>query len=193
MINETLIPIIGILVTTLVAIYSIRKIAETNRVSNIHLEMTSCLISTISILDRAISLLDDISRHVVYYRVPEQKIIETAYDRYWREIKDLSDKFKKIQSKQKLVFPSELYNNIQDLLKAINNARELVKHVSPDENNLYPDTQELQKEIEIVASKYKNFINRARCYLGTDEISPISKLREEILKANDDEKISKKV
>jgi len=181
---------LAILITTLVAIYSIRKTAEANRISNIHLEMASCLIDTISILREAICLLEDIANHVVYNQVPEGKILETAYSRYWKNIKYLSEQFIIIQAKQKLVFPKELYEKIQELIGSINSARKLAKEASPNENNIYPDTRELKNIVNDIALKYRNFIHCARCYLGTDTITPILKKGDEILKSIEDKKIN---
>ena len=52
-----IISIIGIILTASVAIYSIRKNVEANRVSMIHTEMFQCLIETFPILFEVINLL----------------------------------------------------------------------------------------------------------------------------------------
>lgn len=188
--NESLVSMVGILLTTLVALISIRKTAEANLVSNIHLKMTSCLVDTIAILNEVIYLLEDIDRHVVYYDATEDRMIETAYVRYWREIGPLSKRFKEIQSMQKLVFPKELYNCIQGLIIKINAARDLAKSATPNDNNIYPDTQELNQAINGAAASYKKFINNARLYLGTNALPVIGNKNEEILKAKIDDKKS---
>lgn len=188
--NESLVSMLGILLTTLVALISIRKTAEANLVSNIHLKMTSCLVDTIAILNEVISLLEDVDGHVVYYDTTKDKMIETAYVRYWREIGQLSKHFKEIQSMQKLVFPKKLYNYTQELIIKINAARDLAKSAEPNNNNIYPDTQELNKAINGAASSYRKFINNARFYLGTNVLLPIGNKNEEILKAKIDDKKS---
>ena len=94
------ISILGILVTTVVAIYSIRKTAEANRVSTVHNEMVQCVIDSIIKMRMIRNLLNAIANRVSYYRLPEQELIETAYTRYWREIQAISANFKIIQAKQ---------------------------------------------------------------------------------------------
>ena len=75
--------LISILVVLLIAIFTIRKTAEENRVSNIHAELCSCLVDTVSLIDDLLSLLDGLANHIVYQTVPEEQILETAYSRYW--------------------------------------------------------------------------------------------------------------
>ena len=76
--NHT-ISIIGIIATAGIAIYSIRKTAEASRVTNTYSEMKSCLMETVLILDKVLTLLDGVAKKVVYYRIPEKEIIETAH------------------------------------------------------------------------------------------------------------------
>lgn len=173
----------------LVAIWLVRKTAEANRITNTYSGMKSCLIETVLILDKVLTLLDGVARKVVYYRVPEKEAIETAYDRYWREIGFLAVRFKEMQSKQKLILPAKLYSRIQELIKEINSARELAKGAVPNEKHIYPDTSELQEKVKSATSQYKDFINNARSYLGTSMLTPFSKKSEDILKTNEDAKI----
>ncbi len=183
--NHT-ISIMGIVLTAGIAIYSIRKTAEVSRVTSTYSEMKSCLIETVLIFDKALVLLDGVARKIVYYRVPERTPVETAYNRYWKEIGPLANRFKEMQAKQKLVLPSVLYEGIQKLIRETNLARELVKGAVPDENHIYPDTSELQEKMESATSKYKDFINMARCYLGASELIPLSKKVEDILNTNEE-------
>jgi len=189
MLIETQISILGILATTWMAVYAIRKTAEANRISNTHSEMLSCLIETAFVLHESISLLDDIGRHVIYSDIPEEKIIETAYDRYWKTIGALSKEFKKLQSKQKLVLPINIYLNIQKVIEKLNNARELAKYSKPDENNIYPDTTELNKAITEAFGEYRKLINLSRKYSGPNALTPLSAKEDNILRGN--EKINK--
>ena len=187
--NHT-ISIIGIIATAGIAIYSIRKTAEASRVTNTYSEMKSCLMETVLILDKVLTLLDGVAKKVVYYRIPEKEIIETAYDRYWREIGPLAGQFKEMQSKQKLILPARLYGCIQELIKEMNFARELAKSAVPRENHIYPDTSELQNKMGKVALRYKAFINDARHHLGANANVPFSKKGEEIFKTNEEVKNS---
>ncbi len=125
--------------------------------------------------------MDDISRKVFYARVPENKFIETAYARYWREIQNLSQEFDINQSKQKFVLPKELYEKMQRLIDKINKAREVAKHLTPDGNNVYPDTEGLKPIIKEINSLYVDFVHTARNYLGVDKLKPFSMRQERIL------------
>lgn len=189
--NESLVSMAGILMTTLMALISIRKTAEANRVSNIHMKMTSCLVDTVAILGELISLLDDIDRHVIYENVSGSSVIETAYIRYWKKIGPFSKRFKEIQAMQKLVFPKKLYDGIQELIKEMNEARNFAKYAEPNNNNIYPDTNELRNAVNKASLSYRKFVNDARLYLGTNTLAPIVKKSEEILKAEIDNKESK--
>jgi len=179
--TEAGIPILGILVTTLVAIYSIRKIAEENRVSAVHNEMVQCIIDSIIKMRIVRKLLNDIANKVSYYRFPEHKLIETAYDRYWREIQTISIEFKLIQAKQMFVFPEKLYGKIQNLINKTNEAKEEAKHYNPQANNFTPGDNKLNKIVKEINSIYVDFVNDARRYVRVDDLDPISVKSENIL------------
>jgi len=183
---------LGIAITAIVAIYTIRKTAEENRVSNIHAELCSCLVDTVSILHNVLTLLDAVAKKVVYHSVLEGKIIETGYDRYWREISTLAEKFKAVQAKQRLVFPRKLYEDIQKIIKIINKARELVRQVAPDNNHIYPDTTNLQETVNEAISAYRNFLNESRKYLGTDKLKQFTVSDELFIKGKEFAKILEK-
>lgn len=176
-----LIPILGILVTTLVSIIAIRKTAEANRVSAIHNEMLHCIIDSIESIRKVRVLLYNISRKTSYFRLPNNQFIETAYDRYWREIQDISEEFNLNQSKQKFVLPKKLYEKMQKLIDKINKAKNEVKDLKPDQNNIYPDTQELEKIVKEITSLYVDFVHEARIYVGADALTPFSTTKEHIL------------
>jgi len=65
---------IGIAVTAIVAIYTIRRIARESRISNIHSELVSCLVDTVYLIEQVLSLLDDIANHRIYRAIPEEEI-----------------------------------------------------------------------------------------------------------------------
>jgi hypothetical protein len=165
---------IGIALTTGVAIYSIRRTVEEMRLSNIHVEMCACLVDTVRVVHESITLLDGIARKACYNKIPEEEFIENAYTRYWREIGKLSDQYKSIQAKQKLIFPSNLYEEINGVIKKLNEARESARYAAPDQNHIYPDTSDLQQAVSNAATAYRNFVNLSRIYLGTDKIKPFA-------------------
>jgi len=178
---KTVIPILGILVMTLVSIVAIRKTAESNRISTIHNEMLHCIIDSIESIRKVRLLLIHISRKVVYSKLPENKVIETAYDRYWREIKDISEEFNLQQSKQKFVLPKDLYAKMQDLIDKINEAKSKVKYLEPDKNHFYPNTEDLETIVKEINSLYVDFVHEARVYIGVDALKPFSIEKEQIL------------
>lgn len=180
--------ILGILVTTLVAIYSIRKTAEANRVSTVHNEMVQCVIDSIIKMRMTRNLLNEIANRVSYYRLPEHGLIETAYNRYWREIQTISADFEIIQAKQMFVFPQKLYEKMQSLINKTNEAREEAKHYNPKTNNFIPHDNKLSKIVKEINSIYVDFVNDARRYVGANALPPISVKNEEILKVEETEK-----
>lgn len=177
---------IGIAVTASIAIYTIRKTAEESRVTNIHTELCACLVDTVSIVDDILTLLDDVANHVVYQSIPEEKITETAYARYWREISPLAERFKKIKVKQRLVFPRKLYEDVQVIVKKVNVARSLARQAAPNDDHTYPDTRELRSTVDEAISAYLNFLHESRKYLGTDRLEPITLVSELPIKAKED-------
>jgi len=182
---ETIVSLLGIVIIATVAIYTIRKTAKESRVSNIHAEMCACLVDTVSVLNEVFSLLNDITRHVVYNKILEDQIAETAYERYWRELGNLSKRFKEIYAKQQLVFPRKLYKTSQEIVQKVNDARKLARVAKPDKDAVYPDTSKLQQAIKTAFVAYRNFVNDSRAYLGTDKLEPIMMATETTLKAQE--------
>jgi len=178
---------IGIAVTAIVAIYTIRRIARESRISNIHSELVSCLVDTVYLIEQVLSLLDDIANHRIYRAIPEEEITETAFDRYWRKIGELSDRFREIQSKQRLILPRKLYEKVQEIVLKINEARKLARNAKPNENYLYPNTSELKTVVDIAISSYRELLHESRKYFGTDKLKPISLKSELPIKAKEDE------
>jgi len=185
---ETGIPILAMIITALVAVYSIRKTAEENRVSAVHNEMTQCITDSIIRMRMVRKLLNDIANKVSYYRFPEDELVETAYDRYWREIQTISTESKLIQAKQMFVFPRELYEKMQNLINKTNEAREEAKHYNPQVNDFTPGDNELKKIVKEINSIYVDFVNTARRYVRVDALDPISAKNEKILKVEETKK-----
>ncbi len=85
------ISVVAVGIPAIIAVVAIRKTARENRLSNVHHYMTDCIIDSIQIIKKPLGLLEDISNKVFYIKIPERDFIETAYDRYWREIKSISE------------------------------------------------------------------------------------------------------
>ena len=182
------ISILGILVTTFVAIYSIRKTAEANRVSTVHNEMVQCVIDSIIKMRMTRTLLNEVANKVSYYRFPENELIETAYTRYWREIQTISTEFETIQAKQMFVFPKDLYEKMQTLINKTNEARDKAKHYNPETNNFTPGNNSLSEIIKQMNIIYVDFVNDARRYIGASALTPMSVNNEQILKVEETKK-----
>jgi len=163
--------IVGIIATTIVAMYSIRKTAKESRVTSIHTEMLSCLVDTALLFSKLLNYLNEVSQKVVYQSIPDGADFGSAYQRYWQELGNISKKFKVIQAKQRFVFPKEIYKKTQDIIKGLNEARELAKDANPQSN---PDTTTLIRKVATVNTTFKEFLNLSRSYIGTQELGPIS-------------------
>ncbi|MBP7088465.1 MAG: hypothetical protein KBB01_04115 [Candidatus Omnitrophica bacterium] len=182
---ETGLAMLSIFVTTWVAIYSIRKTAEANRVSTVHSEMVKCVIDSIVKMRMTRKLLNAVANKVYYYLIPEDNLIESAYKRYWREIKTISTAFNVIQARQMFVFPQRLYKRMQSFIKKANEAREEAKYYNPESNSFTPGNNKLNEIVKEMNSIYVDFVNDARLYISADAISPISVKNEEILKVEE--------
>jgi len=146
--------------------------------------------SPVRLSNAQIILLDGIARKAFYNKVPEEEFIEDAYARYWREIGNLSDQYKSIQARQKLVFPSKLYKETNHVIKKLNEARKFARYAAPDQNHVYPDTSDLQQAVGDAATEYRNLVNYSRTYLGTDKIKPFAVESELELKGKENEEPS---
>ena len=167
------ISLVAVGIPAIIAIVVIRKTARENRVSNVHNYMTDCIIDSIRVINRPLRLLEDISNKAFYEEIPKRDFIETAYDRYWREIKSISEKFSIIQNRQKFLLPNELYTIMQKLIDKLNESREESKHLIP-ENKVYPNTDELKKIIKEANNLYVKFVNIARAYIGVDNLTSLN-------------------
>jgi hypothetical protein len=136
--------------------------------------MTSCIIETVFLLNKVLNLLREISGKVFYFSIPEGNPIDNAYNRYWRNLGDYSTKFQEIQAKQKIVFPKELYEKCQELIKKLNEARNISQGLKPNEENRYPDTSQLIPIVNDAISIYTDFLNMARSYSGANKLEPIT-------------------
>ena len=161
----SLVSVVAIIVTSVVAIRNIRKTAEESRVTEVHKEMAKCLADTIEIIDRVLYLLNGVANSVTYHDIQKDLDIETAHDRYWKEIGELSIKFKSIFARQRLFFHQDLYKKMQEIISQLNKARELARE---------PDNEELRQLIKKISSSYNLFINEARSYLGTDRLDRLA-------------------
>lgn len=177
--------ILGILVTTFVAIYSIRKTAEANRVSTVHNEMVQCVIDSIVKMRMIRNLLNEVANRVSYYRLPENELIETAFVRYWREIQPITTEFKIIQAKQMFVFPKSLYEKMQNLIHKINEARDKAEHYNPASDTFTSGDNDLSEYIKEINNIYVDFVNDARRYVGASALVPISVNKEQILQVEE--------
>ena len=97
-----------------------------------------------------------------------------------------------MHSIQRLVLPKKLYEDSQKILKQLNKARLFAKKAMPDQNNIYPDTSELEKVTDKVISSYRTFVNDCRSYLGPDELKPLSIKSVVLLKATEESKMENK-
>jgi hypothetical protein len=169
-----LIAIASILATAGVAIFSIRKAAENSKVTTIHQELIKVLADSYSVMSKMIKLLRDIGYHVVYTKVPDEEIVESAHKRYWRELGHLSDEFNELQFKQRLVVPKNLYDEIQRVVVLINDGKALVKGVSIEEDKYYSDTSELCDHVKNLIHQYRFLLNQSREYIEPDLLKPLA-------------------
>lgn len=59
---------------------------------------------------------------------------------------------------------------MQKLIDKLNKSREESKYLMP-ENKIYPNTDELKKIIKEANNLYVKFVNRARAYIGVDNLT----------------------
>ena len=167
--------ITSIAIPALVAIRSIRGVAEESRLSSVHSEMRSCLIKAVDILGRALDLLDAVSRNVTYRNILTQEPIETAHQRFWREIDPLVTKYKKLTSSLRLLLPKDLTEKLRVLVGKINTAKNFAVDSTP--------SPELRNAVEDAGRHYRDFINACRAYIKADELKPLDSLTRHALES----------
>lgn len=165
----------AIIITTVIAIYTIKKNAETSKIANIHHELSVCLTELISIIDQILNLLHAVSYNTQYKRITDDKIIDTAYDQYWNRIDDLNNQFIKLHGKMLLLLPKDIFESFQGMLKKINEARYKVLAHKPLEDGSFslPKSDRLRAAMEINKKEYFKLIKKCRNYIGSPKISRI--------------------
>ncbi len=174
------ITLLGIAVTAIMAVNSIQRAAEEERLSVVHTEMRGCLTETLRVLGRALDLLDDVANRVTYATFDELKPIETAHERYWKEIASLSNAYRVLGAKQQLLLPKALWDRLKHLTGAINAARHLATNAKPE-----TDTTQLKTAVSAAGKAYRRFINDCRAYIKSDNLAPLDTWQFTELHANE--------
>ena len=164
----------GIGATAGAAIYSIRKTAQENRTSAVHIDMCRCLIGTVKILRQTLVLLGGVADKAIYTRLPTDEIIENAYTRFWRELEKLHQEYTLLVSQQLLLIPELLFRKLQVVVEKFNYAKNLAALVKPDERNIYPDTTELRQAVNEAGRHYREFVSKCRTYIGPNKLKALS-------------------
>lgn len=169
--------IIGIVVTAYVAIRSIKKTAEENRVSAVHASMCTTLIETTALLSKVLRVLREVAANKHYRTSTSGEFIETAYDRYWKVVEIIPMDYRKLVSQHRLYLPDELWQKLRKIHRTMNEAKEAVEGVKPDENHIYPNTDEVRAVADKAEKLFDEFINLARAYIGPDRQTPLTETR----------------
>jgi len=166
-----LISFLGIAATSIVAIIAIQKTARLNKVNKVHEIMLETLIEQLQSFEYILKLLTQVTYKVYFYKIPIHEKIESAYDRYWREIEKLSFTSNQLKTKRSLTLPSELNFEINKVIKKLNQAHDLAKDALPDAEFEHTD---LEKKVKETIESYNKALNVARKYIGTDALSKIT-------------------
>ena len=173
----TLLSIIGIVGTAYVAIRSIKKTAEENRVSAVHASMCTTLIETTALLSKVLLVLREVAANKHYRTSTGGEFIETAYDRYWKVVEIISRDYRNLESQHRLYLTDELWQKLRKIHRTMNEAKEAVEGVIPDENHIYPNTDEVRTVADKAEKLFDEFIDLARDYIGPDMQKPLTEPR----------------
>ena len=177
-IKTALVAILSILTTAIIANYSIRNTSKETRVSTTHEKMSSCLVQTLDIIWETMHLLDDVANRANYYTFDTEEFIETAYERYWKNLSRLTEDNRALVSQQILYFPKKLVNTLKEINQLLNELRYEAKNVKPNDKHIYPDTSNIKSVMEREKPLLRDFREQARAYIGSEDIEPITPLSE---------------
>lgn len=161
--------LVGIVIAAMVAIVSIRRVADEARLSSVHSEMRGIIVKAVAVLGRVVELLDHVAGAVRYTSALTGQPIETAHRRFWREIDQSVKEYREITAELRLLLPEPLHHSLESLVVAINAAKNLAKDepTSPNSN------VELREAVDKAGACYREFINASRKYIKADELKPL--------------------
>ena len=168
---ENIIAIVSIIATMVVAIYSIKKASDDNKVKYVFDYMVSTLIEQFQAFNEILNLLFRVANKVYISNLPENEILESAYTRYWRQIGDISKRVELIRSKKELFFPDDITISINKVILSLNEASKLAKAAKP---NVEGTHTLLLKKYEEAVFNYNQALTCARQYLGPSKIARLS-------------------
>ena len=169
------ISLFAIIITTIVAIFSIQKTAEKSRATHTHSEMLSSLITSIGIFRKTLILLGNVANGVIHKDCIHNEYTETGLERYWKNINDLASQYEQVAPKLQLLLPVELFSLNKSVLDSLNDSRKIVSNTNLDPYTPNINSTELLDKIRTVNDNYFKYIEKARSYLGTNSLKGIGK------------------
>lgn len=171
LIVQTSVSIVGIVATAAVAIYTIRSSAKESKIKSVFDQMVDTIVEQFQALHETLNLLCKVANKVHISKIPDGTIVETGYDRYWREIETIAKRTNAIRSRKELFFPDEVTKCVNKVIVAVNEASELAKTAKADARHEHKD---LLKKYEEAVGHFDAALNCVRKYLGTDKLTKLS-------------------
>ncbi len=169
--------LVAIVITTIVAIYAIKRTARENRLTITHDRMTSCLIDTVSMLNKMQLKINSIWNVLTTEKWREDKELE---EKYLDELKQLnsimSGEYFDLLPRQALFFPEK---NVLKHLRAL--YRDLFNDVLPKLHEISKkgrveerEAEDVQDQLRGFESKIRGLINLGRDLIGPEKLEPIT-------------------
>lgn len=151
--------------------FSFRRIHEPSKVTANHSKIAATLTELLIIINVIRLLLNQIARKVVYTHALDEKVIDSAYNRYWNEINILYNNISQLRSKTEAFKQNEISSNLAAVLKHLFETIEFARSVKPDQDHIFPDTKILKEQVDTLDKEYIRLLSSCDHYVKTDQIA----------------------
>ncbi len=163
--------VVDLLALSIVIFYCIHKIKNLNKGSSLEVEITTITVELLIGINVIRLLLNQIAMNVVYTRVLDEKVVDSAYAKYWDDINRLFTALETTRSRANVLQQDEMLENLNAVLKLIHVTIEQAQAIKPDCDYVFPDSKELKMMVEELDLKYINLLGSCQHYIEIEQIA----------------------
>ena len=162
---------VDIFALSVAVFFSLRRIKEPNGLSTNHSEVAAILTELLAAINVIRLLLSQIAQKVVFTHPLDEKIIDSAYTRYWTEISNLYDSLTQANGTAMILKQGEINKNLSTVLEHLYLTVEYARSVQPDQNHIFPDTRKLKEQVDKLDYEYIQLLSSCDHYVKTEKIA----------------------
>ncbi len=163
--------IVDLIALSIVLFYCIHKISNLHKKSPLHAEITAITIELLIGINVIRLLLNQIAMNVVYTRALDEKVVDSAYAKYWDDIKSLFTGLQTKRGRANVLQQDEVLENLNAVLNLIHLTIEQARSIKPDCDYVFPDSKELKTMVEELDLKYINLLGSCQHYIEIEHIA----------------------